>query len=196
MCPTDENILDAALAVLAREGYGGATTKKIAEEAGINEVTLFRKFKSKENLIQEAKKLNLKRSLDSMDQTFRSIENYDFEKGMIALGAHISDRVDKKTNMILTAIADMQRLSECGKAPPQFSQVMLEHLTEYFREQIEKGNMRRVDPKVAALGFFSFIFYVSFICKINGHDPAIGGDRMLDEFMDIFLNGVQALEKQ
>jgi len=46
---TDQNILDAALKVFSTEGYAGATTRKIAQEANVTEVTLFRKFQSKEN---------------------------------------------------------------------------------------------------------------------------------------------------
>jgi len=196
MCPTDETILDAALAVLAREGYGGATTKKIADEAGINEVTLFRKFKSKENLIKEAKGLSLKRSLENMDRTFKSVESDDFESSVATLGKHISENVEKKTDMILTAIVDLQRVPVCDRSAPMYSTVMLDHLVNYFEEQIEQGNMRDVNPRTAALSFFSFIFYLNFICKLNGQDPSGDGGRTLEELLDIFMNGVRAPEKK
>jgi AcrR family transcriptional regulator len=39
---------------MVRNGYAGATTKQIAEAAGINEVTLFRRFGSKANLLRQA----------------------------------------------------------------------------------------------------------------------------------------------
>jgi AcrR family transcriptional regulator len=45
-------ILDAALRVYSKEGFRGATTKLIAQEAGVNEVTLFRQFGSKLALIE------------------------------------------------------------------------------------------------------------------------------------------------
>ncbi|MGZ8377496.1 MAG: TetR/AcrR family transcriptional regulator [Gemmatirosa sp.] len=47
-------ILDAAARVYALLGFRGATTRRIAEAAGVNEVTLFRTFGSKEALISEA----------------------------------------------------------------------------------------------------------------------------------------------
>ncbi len=47
-------ILDAAARVYALLGFRGATTRRIAEAAGVNEVTLFRTFGSKEALIAEA----------------------------------------------------------------------------------------------------------------------------------------------
>jgi AcrR family transcriptional regulator len=44
----------AARSLVARKGYRGATTREIAEAAGVNEVTLFRNFGTKERLLYEA----------------------------------------------------------------------------------------------------------------------------------------------
>lgn len=44
----------AAARVYAASGFRGATTRRIAEEAGVNEVTIFRTFGSKAALIDEA----------------------------------------------------------------------------------------------------------------------------------------------
>jgi AcrR family transcriptional regulator len=46
-----QRLLDAAAQVFARDGLNGATTRAIARQAGVNEVTLFRLFQSKENLL-------------------------------------------------------------------------------------------------------------------------------------------------
>ncbi len=48
---TRQRLLDGAARVYARAGLTGATTRAIAEEAGVNEVTLFRHFKSKDRLL-------------------------------------------------------------------------------------------------------------------------------------------------
>ena len=47
-------ILEAAARVYSQHGFRGATTRLIAQEADVNEVTLFRTFGSKEALIEEA----------------------------------------------------------------------------------------------------------------------------------------------
>ena len=52
--PTREQILQAAARLYADHGFRGTTTRAIAEAAGVNEVTLFRIFGSKETLIVEA----------------------------------------------------------------------------------------------------------------------------------------------
>jgi len=50
--PTRQLILSAAARVFARDGLEGATTRAISREAGVNEVTLFRHFGTKEHLIE------------------------------------------------------------------------------------------------------------------------------------------------
>jgi AcrR family transcriptional regulator len=49
-----DQLLQAALKVYSTSGVRGATTKRIAQEAGVNEVTLFRQFGSKDALLREA----------------------------------------------------------------------------------------------------------------------------------------------
>lgn len=48
---TRERIIEAAMKVFARDGLHRATTRIIAEEAGVNEVTLFRHFQNKDGLL-------------------------------------------------------------------------------------------------------------------------------------------------
>ena len=49
----ETKIFNAALNMLISHGYEGATTQKIATVAGVNEVTLFRKYGSKAGLFEK-----------------------------------------------------------------------------------------------------------------------------------------------
>ena len=51
---TRESILDVTARLYAEHGWRGTTTRRIADAAGVNEVTIFRQFGSKENLLFEA----------------------------------------------------------------------------------------------------------------------------------------------
>jgi AcrR family transcriptional regulator len=56
-CPamiSRQKLLDAAARIYGEYGFRGATTRRIADQAGVNEVTLFRLFGSKSALIAEA----------------------------------------------------------------------------------------------------------------------------------------------
>ncbi len=48
----DTQIFRAVIKVISERGYAGATTRQIAEAAGVSEVTLFRKFGSKAELVK------------------------------------------------------------------------------------------------------------------------------------------------
>jgi AcrR family transcriptional regulator len=49
---TRKRILAAAELVFSRDGLQGATTREIARQAGVNEVTLFRHFRTREELLR------------------------------------------------------------------------------------------------------------------------------------------------
>jgi AcrR family transcriptional regulator len=51
-----DRILQAAVRVYIAAGYRGATTRRVAEEAGVNEISLFRHFGTKEALVKAALK--------------------------------------------------------------------------------------------------------------------------------------------
>ncbi len=60
-----EQLLQAAIKVYSTSGVRGATTKRIAQEAGVNEVTLFRHFGSKDALLHEALALSARAIFES-----------------------------------------------------------------------------------------------------------------------------------
>ena len=69
-------IIEAAARVYAQHGWRGATTRRIADEAGVNEVTLFRQFGSKHALLDQMMQLCARRdSSPSMPRTPKDPEN-------------------------------------------------------------------------------------------------------------------------
>jgi AcrR family transcriptional regulator len=58
---TEKAILEAAIVLFAEKGFSATTTRQIAQAAGVNEVTLFRHFRSKQELfhkiLEEIKRL-------------------------------------------------------------------------------------------------------------------------------------------
>ncbi|HTS88095.1 MAG TPA: TetR/AcrR family transcriptional regulator [Gemmatimonadales bacterium] len=49
-----DRILQATARIYAEAGFRGATTRRVAQEAGVNEITLFRHFGTKEALVKAA----------------------------------------------------------------------------------------------------------------------------------------------
>jgi len=50
----DEQIYQAVMQVVSERGYAGATTKQMADAAHVSEVTLFRKYENKAQLVKQA----------------------------------------------------------------------------------------------------------------------------------------------
>lgn len=59
---TEDRILDAAARIFKEVGFRETTTRRVASEAGVNEVTVFRHFGSKEQLLMRAVQRTLARA--------------------------------------------------------------------------------------------------------------------------------------
>lgn len=66
MDDTELRILKAASRLHGERGFRGTTTRAIAEAAGVNEVTLFRHFASKKDLLLAAARLRAAQSIERM----------------------------------------------------------------------------------------------------------------------------------
>ena len=76
---TDEKIINATFSILQKEGFNKATTKKIAAEAGVNEVTIFRNFQNKNNLIEVTKEYHLELFIEKLELIFDFSEDDEIE---------------------------------------------------------------------------------------------------------------------
>jgi len=200
----EQRILEAALKVFASEGYTGATTRKIAEEANVAEVTLFRKFKSKENLLKEV--LNNNRSVfSSLDFLFQIHNDVDLETELRILGKNVAKAIkdrkkDNKTHMFMHMLFEEgRRRPEVAEALLSFLQMNIQPLSEYFELQIKNGKMRNLNSRSAALTFVSYFVYTSLLRDVLG-DSFLGNnflgnsDEEIERFIDIFTNGITKLD--
>ena len=129
---TRQRLLDAATETLNRVGIQGATTREIARRAGVNEVTLFRHFKSKEQLLRAVLQRGLaaeaaildehsswKESLEKYARHYYSLwdKNKDFAGAFLAEGhlwpksmqAMIADVIRPVRERLVSILADAQK---------------------------------------------------------------------------------------
>lgn len=132
---TREAILTAALDAYSRYGFRGATTRRIAELAGVNEVTIFRHFGSKHALLGEAM-----RSL-APDRRVASLPSFPrdpdeelttwVEEQLLQLRSARS-----AIRMCMGEIEERSELSACAAANPRAA---FDELCKYFRRLRESG---------------------------------------------------------
>jgi len=85
-------ILNAALEVIADRGYSGATTRQIAAAAGVNEVTLFRRYGSKIGLLKAAMARDAERFSQQGGVSYTGDVQADLERATVLYGELINRR--------------------------------------------------------------------------------------------------------
>jgi TetR/AcrR family transcriptional regulator len=192
MADTEERILDAALKVFASEGYAGATTRKIAQEANVTEMTLFRKFQTKENLLKEVLKKNTETFFkpDSLFPLDKEADNTSLQSLGHNLAKAMRDKMgDNKQRMFsLMLLEEGRKRPEIAEALSSLAQIFLAGLSEYFEIQVKNGKMRNINPQTAALTFLSYFGYTSLLREITGDSVLGNSDEEIENFIDIFIN--------
>lgn len=152
---TREVILAAALEAYSKYGFRGATTRRIAEIAGVNEVTLFRHFGSKEALVGEALRvLSPAGQVAPLPVEPRDlvVELTAWSEGQLA---HLRD----KRSMIRTCMGEIEErpeLTECAAAGPQAA---FAELCRYLARVRDSGmSYLDYDERVAAITLMGALF--------------------------------------
>lgn len=189
MDETEQKILDAAMNVFSENGYEGATTRRIAEKAGVNEVTLFRKFQSKENILQDLiaeRRQSILKSLDSI----LLIENEEKLADCLRnLGRELTQFISERADWIVLLIREARRRPESAEALSAIPEAILDRLVQYFEQEIRRGNMRNVNPRTAALVFVSHVFYDG-LARTMVKEIMGDSEKESNEFIDILLKGI------
>jgi AcrR family transcriptional regulator len=191
----EQRILDAALKLFASEGYAGATTRRIAEEANVAEVTLFRKYRSKENLLREVLIKN-RSAFSVLDSLFMIEKDADLVTSLHALGQNIAKAMKNTTGdskyymLMFMLIKEGQRRPEVVEVLSSVFKMNLAHLSEYFKLQIKSGNMRNVDPRSASLALISYFAHMYLFKGILGEHFHEDIGKEFENFIDIFTNGI------
>jgi AcrR family transcriptional regulator len=137
---SDDQILEAALGVIAQHGYVGATTREIASAAGINEVTLFRRYGSKKNLLmaaveQEAKKFTISKIEYTGDLEADLLKVFDFYQRLMQNRGHI-------IMMLLNEIPRQPELLEIMQIP----MLIISKITEMIERYQQEGVLAQGSP--------------------------------------------------
>ena len=187
---TEQKIVDATIFLLDKKGKNGTTTKKIAKKAEVSEVTVFRKFKSKDNLLKIAKIYYSDYFLEKISDIFTNYEDTDLESLLKNTWWKLVNFLDNNMDIIKIALDELMSSPEEEKMFSKFSDEVLKNLTNIFQEQIDKGKIRKINPSAAALTVFSVIvegiIFWKFESKVSNDDT----NKYLDDFLDIFINGI------
>ena len=140
-----ERILEAAARVYSKHGFRGATTRLIAAEAGVNEVTLFRTFGSKGALLEAVLEEN-----DTGDDVSPLPDPpVDPERELTAWVATHLERIRHLRPMLIHAISEYEERPEVADFACRGRVDVHRHIGEYVERLHELGLADR-DADVAA----------------------------------------------
>jgi AcrR family transcriptional regulator len=126
-------LLDVAARVYGEYGFRGATTRRIADEAGVNEITIFRQFGSKESLINEAIRTHSMRPrLPELAAVPVDPERELTEWGSAVL-AHLSD-IRSLIRRMMSEMDERPEVGPCLGDSPTYSTLQLREYVERLRE--------------------------------------------------------------
>lgn len=176
---------------MAEKGYDGTTTKEIALAAGVNEVTLFRHFGTKEKLLEaafsrfhygnEMTKLfneglrgNLREDLLTVSRTYHSIMNQNRKLISIAL---------KGSSTLPDSV-----LQEASRNPKHLKSLLADYLTKMSSE----GKANASNPDIQAMSFM-WMNYGAFISGLNAKEATSGDtlNEFIEESVSIFAKALR-----
>jgi len=191
---TRTRILKSALRLFARQGYDGATTRDLAEAAGVAEGTLFRHFTNKKAILIEVATQGW---VDILTDLLTELSEMGSYKAVA--------QVMRRRMLHLHENADMMRVCfmEAQFHPDLRDRIqteVIEKMTDvaeaFFQTAMDQGVYRKMNPKMVARVFLG-MFAVAGFSQSTIMEPGAAANEMkemAEGLADIFLNGVLVQE--
>lgn len=189
---TEEKIVNATFNILQKEGVTKATTKKIAKEAGVNEVTIFRKFDSKKNLVEVTKNYHIQLFMEKLEEIFDFRDNEEIEEYLQISFFGLLSLTDNEFSVLKVALEEVREIPEKKLLISQVTDAILEKNEEFFKMQIEQGKIREVDPRVLGAICFSVLFQSIVFWKVYNVSQDLETNNYNEKFLDILFNGIKS----
>ena len=195
---TRERLLDAAERAFARSGLEGATTREIAREAKVNEVTLFRHFKTKENLLAEV----VQRTFDRQEESLAAYHPVaststkdaapDLRTGLRRYAQRYHDLLRRNLPLLRTLIGEIHRHRE--HEVRVFKGIFMPLKNELLAaiESARADGFIRADVEApVAADLFGGMIFAEVLRRASPHRPNYSAARCLEACVDIFARGIE-----
>jgi AcrR family transcriptional regulator len=188
---TRQRIISAAMHLFGQMGYSQATTKAIADAAGVNEVTLFRHFGTKMNLLTACIEA-FNESSFAASFSAQLTGNYPDD---IYLMAQL--QIQDTTSRI-----DILRLLLCeARSQPELREAMLaggrgnlDRISAYFQQEIEAGIVRSEYSAELLASAFDSLFSSPVLFKNFFQDSLslkLPTAELIRPLVNLFVRGTQ-----
>lgn len=185
---TQKKILDSTMMLIMEKGYTATTTKDIAKKAGINECTIFRKFKGKKEIIETAM---------SLPEWNPCLKESDFEytgelmKDLCSFAEVYARKVTPKMVKISLGLRSPNLYDITKDGIREISDTFKKVLVNYFTDMKEKNIIQTEDIESLAVSFLAINFgYVFFKASFGDELTALQSKEYIESSVRHFVNGI------
>jgi AcrR family transcriptional regulator len=185
---TRQKIIEAAVEIGSKLGYTRATTRAIAEAAGVNEITLFRHFGSKANLFTAAIEQYGGPALAPAIETQLT---GDYRQDLTTIGNIFIEIMLERQEMLRLLLCESGHIPEVRTILARNPRELRMMLARYLQSQIDAGIIKEQHPEAMAQAFLGMFF--AYAISLNVLDeaikPPIDNSALVSQFVDIFVAG-------
>jgi len=184
---TRQRMMVVALEEFVQSGYKGTSTRAISDRAGVNEVTLFRHFGSKQGLLKAA-------VLNAVEQTRapKEIEYYlklPLREGLTELTADYADQLANVSDLFTLGLAESCAHPEIAEVLKTLMWELRNKLIDYFENLAAQHQVLPFDFQVIAHIVLSSFYAISVIRRRAPEDITkhLADERILRSLVDMIV---------
>jgi AcrR family transcriptional regulator len=188
---TSEKLLLAAIELMADKGYDSTSTKEIAAAAGVNEVTLFRHFGTKQKLLEAA--FQRFHYADEMTKLFSEGLAYELHSDLLTISRAYHRIMNRNRRLIQIALRGGTNLpaaiyQEAGRHPRQLKQLLIRYLDEMAEQHKVLPSTQHEQQALS----FMWMNYGAFVSGLNAHErqPEEALQAFIEESVRIFARAL------
>lgn len=185
---TQKKILETSLDLFSRNGFKATTTREIANNAGVNEITLFRNFSSKENLLAES--LDHGFDIEGLKGSVTMELTGSLEDDIFSLLSSIRSNLRARERVYAIMYREIMNndivREKVSEMPGLMKGFLLDRLTLILKDRLRDD----IDIETAGVFLASYLIRSEMMAMMMGADPFHEvDDNRLKEAISIFLNG-------
>lgn len=186
---TSNRIIEAFIELFRDCGYKGATTRAVAERAGVNEVTIFRHFKNKKGLMDAAlQSISYSPFLEKKINE-EMVWNLEQDLWVIAEGYH--EYMDTIKDLVLIGMREADMFPELNEILVQIPKQLKANLVSYFFEMKRIGKLIDTDVELQAMNFIWLNFgYFLSKSRFGEHVISSSQNDFLKHSVQLFARGL------
>lgn len=189
MDETSQKIIDATMSLIRDKGYVATTTKDIAKKAGVNECTLFRKFKTKKDIVLSGVEQEKWRG-DLTPEIFGFVR-WELAPDLEMFMTKYMEKMTPDFVKLSIGLRAPQIYEETAPLVMKVPHAFLSSLIQYFEEMEKRKKMPHLDFECLALTIFSSTFGYTFLsASFDRKLFEIDKEKYIKQSVETFIQGI------